>query len=932
MKIFKKFVCAAIIILMSGCQEELFKDVKVVEEGIPVRVKIGVDIPISTSITRAIQTQETELSSLTLIFVSKYSNLRKVVSVPINPENNLEADYSIGSARYESEEIDMVTGTFYLYAIANTDSPFGETITDANLQELFGETANEVDNDHLNKIETMTTSQLDNLITELADKENLLMVGKQENVIIEHDETSLSLSLKRVTSHIEFIFTTRYQNVSFTPISYSVYNLPKLSYVYNSGSKKIYNEDKSHYSHYEDIKINTGDNGFDFLMFENINDTIAELQNYHSRDKWEVKSNAGTGNADKTFLYAPEKSTFVVVTGTYTDPEYTGTVSYTIHLGNMDKSGSMGNFTVGRNEYHKNRVTIIGVDDIINECTVTEDNQQYVDGGLQPGAEGDIIKKNNTTFLLDAHYETVMLELNLNDYDYSVDQKVSIRTPYQDITLDMGVDEDRYSDKKYDLEWIKFIKPTSPKDMVSYPGTNNSKLCNIYKLISELKHLNETGKESAFILRPDKSTSTVFVQAFIDEYYYDKLPSDDNVDADWRKFVNSGINRSMTVRSVPAVSSDGNSHFTKDLSFSIAQRSIKTVYSTERQINGFGIETWDETGLLPFNSGRVNNLDDEDGLLNTKALFSGYRSSDYILSKRGYFSRADVEISNRKYASNPVSNARYACLSRNRDEDGNGKIEGDEIKWYLPAVNQYLTLWIGENQLEDDTRLFDPDLVRSVTHEQSQGAGSNETNCHQMLHHLFTSSKDDFRIYWPIEGSAYGKNSSAGGTTQSNHYVRCIRNFGNNAGGIEPVTEFKDMVVTVKNINGHIRSYTRTEPYPLEQNNRRLNIERSDYNKLYKSFEVASENLSINNQSLFSLSQIKNIQLCDSYTQGTKKGWRVPNQRELMLMVRHKVGLTAPTASSTFFTNTYKQHPFFYNGNISLGECNSYYVRCVRDY
>lgn len=36
-----------------------------------------------------------------------------------------------------------------------------------------------------------------------------------------------------------------------------------------------------------------------------------------------------------------------------------------------------------------------------------------------------------------------------------------------------------------------------------------------------------------------------------------------------------------------------------------------------------------------------------------------------------------------------------ACYDKNRDEDGNGKIEGDELKWYLPASNQMIGLYIG---------------------------------------------------------------------------------------------------------------------------------------------------------------------------------------------------------------------------------------------
>lgn len=35
------------------------------------------------------------------------------------------------------------------------------------------------------------------------------------------------------------------------------------------------------------------------------------------------------------------------------------------------------------------------------------------------------------------------------------------------------------------------------------------------------------------------------------------------------------------------------------------------------------------------------------------------------------------------------------CYDKNRDEDGNGRIEGEEFKWYLPASNQLIGIYVG---------------------------------------------------------------------------------------------------------------------------------------------------------------------------------------------------------------------------------------------
>lgn len=50
--------------------------------------------------------------------------------------------------------------------------------------------------------------------------------------------------------------------------------------------------------------------------------------------------------------------------------------------------------------------------------------------------------------------------------------------------------------------------------------------------------------------------------------------------------------------------------------------------------------------------------------------------------------------------------ADYACLSRNRDLNGNGVIDENELRWYLPAIKQYIGLAVGDNVLPKDARLY----------------------------------------------------------------------------------------------------------------------------------------------------------------------------------------------------------------------------------
>ena len=38
-------------------------------------------------------------------------------------------------------------------------------------------------------------------------------------------------------------------------------------------------------------------------------------------------------------------------------------------------------------------------------------------------------------------------------------------------------------------------------------------------------------------------------------------------------------------------------------------------------------------------------------------------------------------------------------MSRNRDTNDDGKISDNELKWYVPARNQCIALWLGDNNL-----------------------------------------------------------------------------------------------------------------------------------------------------------------------------------------------------------------------------------------
>lgn len=80
-----------------------------------------------------------------------------------------------------------------------------------------------------------------------------------------------------------------------------------------------------------------------------------------------------------------------------------------------------------------------------------------------------------------------------------------------------------------------------------------------------------------------------------------------------------------------------------------------------------------------------------------------------------------------------------ACMSRNRDLNGNGTIEANEVKWYMASVDQYRGLWYGEgalNSVDPDARLF-----------RAKMSTLNDNDKENAKYHYFTASTGTNSIF-----------------------------------------------------------------------------------------------------------------------------------------------------------------------------------------
>lgn len=832
----KRFgIISIFLLLLTSCQEEMFPENKF-EAGLPAALSLDLTVPTANDIavTKAINDYESEIREFALILANGNS-IQNIVDLTGNLQSQSTTTqggrtYKLANPVTAGLKGAILSGTYTIYGIANWSSPFCNLTLEAiqNFKSVNDLKAALSTNPDLAL--TVSGSQLFPM-SGVNESVNILPIeASSGNTQIAPNGNSISISLKRIISHIEFVFKNgdNEESPKFVPTSYSIYNLPK-------GAKLISSEDNqvnTEYGHQENLEIPGSE--IKFFMLENVKPAGSNTS-YADRDKWTGPS--GASPTEKQFTNAPEGSTFVVVKGEYSGKSYFGHVSYTIHLGNFsgkstDKSpAGNNNFTINRNEYHKYTVTVNGVNNIAAEAEVETPNN----GGDVPAAEGTLTEiSNKLQFVLDAHYETVMLSFDLNGL--CENPSMIINTPFTN-----GAEKYSFTDdiSNADYKWIHFMAPTSASVLPKY---DNTKTCTVDQLAAELKAAWNNGNKlttapsgSHYIISGGK----VYTTAFIDEYYYEGK--------DWTTFVNTD-NRILILNPDEEVSPDGNSVLYPDYIFSIAQRSIKTTYALDPALNAFGIETWDETGLLDFSTNehaynQANDynldLDDANGWSNTQKFWmeeSSITGADWTSGKwvaEDTFGYTQAVSDNKKEShrwyttGNGVSglNAFYACLTRNRDEDGDGNIDEDEIKWYMPALEQYTTLWLGDDLLTEDTRLFDA---------STQSYTGSQIN-------FFSSSAAKKRLYYPAEGASYGKIED--NQTYKAQNVRCVRTLKDRTATPSPASE-NDADNRIISVIGASELTLRRQNITGEY--KAGHVEHDDDNKLPLAFQVGQVDLGEN--------------------------------------------------------------------------------------
>lgn len=787
------FAIVASALLMVACQEDFEGDLT--PNNGTLKVRFEVPTLDQVEITRG-AVEETEAYDVRLyIFDSNGKLVDHPYDIQLTPTN--ENSYT---RKYEVDtKINIKEGTYDVYAIANTESnslwqgvaAFDEVETKAEFVKL-----------------ALTLNTIENTSKRMTLSGHAIFTASAGMPL------AVDIQLSRPYAKVNFNVKSGSvnPNFKFTPTSYDIINVP-------TKAKMFANTDvvkSSDFRNYESRAIPQS-GSFEFIQLENAYNVVSGPAKYTDREK-------RVSDTDRTFAYAPATSTYVVIYGEGVETDENGHIikisktNYTIHLGDFSPTGNMGDYSINRNTHYTYNVTVNGVNMIEVEA-----KRETVD--YENGAEGYVIDmtKSKQVYNLDAHYETVMLRLDITNLFVAEDEglTLSVSTPImadadKNVTvgwkeikaaIDGGTLADFY--KKYDANWVEFL-PVANNAFAAYPR-NKAGLLDICSLMNEIYNY-KNGEASSITVHTEQGQQYFYAIAFVNEYFYEGKELTD--------FVNKP-DREMKILQSPEVSTDGASVYSQALC-AFSQKSISTMFNLSSKDNIYGIETYDETGYMDINTGRAGSST-TNGWANMWGYIGTGKTWATYLNNGGYSYEGQT-------AGNTLNNlkdkndASYACLQRNRDLNGDGTITNDELRWYMPALDQYCAFWYGEEALPTYARLF-----QGLTTDVKSGAE------HNALHHYYTSTSGGKRIFWAIEGSNYGADNQ--GYQATTHNTRCVRN-------LRAVTEDPAVaatqdgqILTVNNfVEAAYRTSTQNGQYPQHH-------ERDIANKLPHAFKVASRDL-----------------------------------------------------------------------------------------
>ncbi len=935
------YLLMGIALLLSSCSEDLFTGGSESNEDITISLAYSDVSPRDIVVNSRSKTQEERhLDNLYIYIFDGNGNLKGYKG--IEGEDNLNQNTS-SSEKQEITGIKTRSGDSYIYAVANISTGLYPVVTSNGTVESNKLPIN-LDEDKARAGEYEFTLDQLKALTFNRNNRNTIQIssaflmsgavqqGKLVNITpagtIENGGNDIRLS--RIVSKVKFTIKEKTGDGvtrSFKLDNYSIMNIAMKGTLIGNidGNDKKYINNDTDVSNIvgQTLSVNdvdeTGAEYFKAYLPENLQEAQHDVTEQAMRED-DSQSNP------KVFTNAPDYGTYVVLKGKYEETKEgstkTANVTYYVHLG--DCSANYNDYNVERNCKYTFNVTVAGVNKIIVEAKK--------EGNEQPGAEGVVMEygKMGKNLTLDSHYEYMVMRFYKNEiqelknhdigYYYQV-YALGKKTKPINVKNEANPETPKHQQKLngVDTSWIEFAITGRAGSKSSYGDENGGRgiPCD-YPGIGKTMDI-ETFLKKLYVNANNDSfwTNGKYIDAtcFVSENYYKDLS--------WDKYVNDVDKRAFYVASKIWVSEDKRSVYA-EAQYGLTQHNIQTFYDRSQagRVTAYGCET-------------INDEEKPDGG------DTGFDINDQIEGSNGndyWNGRANMKLDIFNNGKPVITwdglkhniSLRIACMSRNRDLNGDGIIQEDEMRWYAPATHQYAGLWIGEEIMSTESKLFNKST--KILKRGSKG---------DVGRMVYYSSTRDLESFLSEEGMTTGNYDSRNSPYRPK-YVRCVRNLKSREIGYgetpDPYYSYNSgtKTVTLDKVDEDALNITG------EQGELFAHTERDEGNKPAKKFTIAKDLWTgkYDYKGTTMTPTPENVYngkywCYGRYIQNNEKNWRVPNQRELCIMSMVASDDALDSACRTHFSNMNFKQSWTYRGyrnsrmlTMSLTSVKG--VRCIK--
>lgn len=935
------YLLMGIALLLSSCSEDLFTGGSDSNEDVTISLAYSDVSPRDIVVnSRATPEEERHLDNLYIYIFDGNGNLKGYKG--IEGEDSLNQNTS-SSKEQVITGIETRSGDSYIYAVANIYTGLYPVATSNGTVEPNKLPIN-LDEDKacageydftLDQLKALTFNRSNRNTIQISSAflmSGAVQQGKLVNITpagtIENGGNDIRLS--RIVSKVKFTIKEKTGDGvtrSFKLDNYSIMNIAmKGTLIGNIDGNKKYNiSNNTDVSNIEGqtLGVNdvdeTGAECFEAYLPENLQDAKHDVPDQAMRED-------DSQSDPKVFTNAPDYGTYVVLKGKYEETKdgstKTANVTYYVHLG--DCSANHNDYNVERNCKYTFNITVAGVNKIIVEAKK--------EGNEQPGAEGVVMEygKIGKNLTLDSHYEYMVMRFYKDEIQKL--KKYNIGYYYQVYALGKKTkpinvkDEANPATQKHqqklngvDTRWIEFAITGRNGSKSIYGVANNGRgtpcdypgIGKTMDIETFLKKLYVNANNDSFWTNGEYIDATCFVS----ENYYKDLS--------WDKYVNNVDKRAFYIANKIWVSEDKRSVYA-EAQYGLTQHNIQTFYDRSQagSVTAYGCETINDEEKP---GGGDTGFDINDQI-------EGSNGNDY------WNGRANMKLDIFNNGKPVITwdglkhniSLRIACMSRNRDLNGDGIIQEDEMRWYAPATHQYAGLWIGEEIMSTESKLFNKST--KILKRGSKG---------DVGRMVYYSSTRDLESFLSEEGMTTGNYDSRNSPYRPK-YVRCVRNLKSGEIGYgetpDPYYSYNSgtKTVTLDKVDEDALNITG------EQGELFDHTERDEGNKPAKKFTIAASlwTGSYDYKGTTMTPTPENVYngkywCYGRYIENNEKNWRVPNQRELCIMSMVASDDALDSACRTHFSNMNFRQSWTYRGyrnsrmlTMSLRDVKG--VRCIK--